>query len=86
MENIDEVIYKISDNLIMKYHNAVRECIMEIKLLTNSYKNDEHFYQAFLDDTLWQSEYLSNESILIPRQTPVLSGLSQPEPQRRRLF
>ena len=24
MENIDEVIYKISDNLIMKYHNAVR--------------------------------------------------------------
>ena len=43
---------------------------MEIKLLTNSYKNDEHFYQAFLDDTLWQSEYLSNESILIPRQIP----------------
>lgn len=24
MENIDEVIYKISDNLIMKYHNAVK--------------------------------------------------------------
>ena len=24
MENTDEVIYKISDNLIMKYHNAVR--------------------------------------------------------------
>lgn len=24
MENLDEVIYKISDNLIMKYHNAVR--------------------------------------------------------------
>ena len=43
---------------------------MEIKLLTNSYKNDEHFYQAFLDDTLWQSEYLSNESILIPIDIP----------------
>ena len=24
MDNLDEVIYKISDNLIMKYHNAVR--------------------------------------------------------------
>lgn len=43
---------------------------MEIKLLTGNYKNDENFYQAFLDDTLWQSEYLSNESMLISRKIP----------------
>lgn len=41
---------------------------MEIKLLSGNYKNDENFYQAFLNDTLWQSEYLSNESKLIPRK------------------
>ena len=43
---------------------------MEIKLLTDHYKNDENFYQAFLEDTLWQSDYLSNESVLIPRTLP----------------
>lgn len=43
---------------------------MEIKLLSGNYKNDENFYQAFLNDTLWQSEYLSNESKLIPRKLP----------------
>lgn len=41
---------------------------MEIKLLTCNYKNNENFYQIFLNDALWQSEYLSNESMLIPRK------------------
>ena len=43
---------------------------MESKLLSGNYKNDENFYRAFLNDTLWQSEYLSNESKLIPRKLP----------------
>lgn len=43
---------------------------MQINLLTNDYKNDEHFYQNFLNDKIWQSEYISNEFVNIPEELP----------------
>ncbi len=43
---------------------------MQINLLTDDYKNDELFYQTFLNDGLWKSEYLSNETINIPEELP----------------
>lgn len=43
---------------------------MQINLLTNDYKNDERFYQAFLNDEIWKSEYLSNEVLNIPEELP----------------
>ena len=43
---------------------------MQISLLTDSYKNDEQFYQVFLKDELWKSEYLSNDVINIPEELP----------------
>lgn len=43
---------------------------MQISLLTDDYKNDELFYQTFLNDGLWQSEYLSSEILNIPEKLP----------------
>ena len=43
---------------------------MQISLLIDSYKNDEQFYQVFLKDALWKSEYLSNDVINIPEELP----------------
>ena len=43
---------------------------MQINLLIDGYKNDEQFYQAFLNDELWMSEYLSNEIVNIAKELP----------------
>lgn len=43
---------------------------MEVKLLEQGYKNNEIFYKAFLNDTLWESEFISNEHIWISKELP----------------
>lgn len=43
---------------------------MEIKLLTPGYKKDESFYRAFQEGKLWESEYISDQSVWIPDQIP----------------
>lgn len=43
---------------------------MQVNLLADNYKNDEEFYQTFLKGQLWESEYISNESITIPEELP----------------
>lgn len=43
---------------------------MQISLLTDDYKNDELFYQLFLNDEIWNSEYLSSEVLNIPEALP----------------
>lgn len=43
---------------------------MQISLLTDDYKNDELFYQMFLNDEIWKSEYLSSEVLNIPVEIP----------------
>lgn len=43
---------------------------MQISLLTDDYKNDELFYQLFLNDEIWKSEYLSSEVLNIPEELP----------------
>lgn len=43
---------------------------MQISLLTDDYKTDEKFYELFLKNELWQSEFLSSESVSIPAELP----------------
>ena len=43
---------------------------MEIKLLIPGYKKDEKFYQAFQEGKLWESEYISDQSVWIPDEIP----------------
>ena len=43
---------------------------MQIRLLMDDYKNDELFYQMFLKDEIWKSEYLSSEVLTLPEEIP----------------
>ena len=43
---------------------------MQINLLTDGYKDSEEFYQAFLNDTLRQSSFISENYINIPSELP----------------
>lgn len=43
---------------------------MEIKLLMPGYKNDEEFYKLFIEDKLWGSKYISDESVWISHDIP----------------
>lgn len=43
---------------------------MQINLLTDGYKDSEKFYQAFLDDTLQQSSFVSDAYVNIPTALP----------------
>lgn len=43
---------------------------MVIKLLEQGYKNNEDFYKAFLDNTLWESEFVSEEAVWINKELP----------------
>ena len=43
---------------------------MRVNLLNEGYKDNKEFYQAFLDDSLWQSSYVSEDYINIPEEIP----------------
>ena len=43
---------------------------MQINLLTDGFKDSEKFYQAFLDDTLQQSSFVSDAYVNIPTALP----------------
>lgn len=44
--------------------------VMRVNLLNEGYKDNKEFYQAFLDDSLWQSSYVSEDYINIPEEIP----------------
>ena len=43
---------------------------MEIRLLEQNYKNEEKFYEDFLEDSLWNSEFISEERLWIQKELP----------------
>lgn len=43
---------------------------MEIKLLEKGYKTDENVYQLFLNNQLWDSDFISKETVWIPNELP----------------
>ena len=43
---------------------------MQVDLLVDNYKNDEKFYQAFLEDTIAQQDYISNDYVSLLEEIP----------------
>lgn len=43
---------------------------MQVNLLDENYKDDKEFYQAFLEDSIWQSSYVSEEFVNLPDEIP----------------
>lgn len=43
---------------------------MEIKLLNQGYKSDEHFYEKFLENNLWDSQFVSEETVWMDKELP----------------
>lgn len=43
---------------------------MQVNLLDENYKDDKEFYHPFLEDSIWQSSYVSEEFVNLPDEIP----------------
>lgn len=61
---------------------------MEIKLLEKGYKTDENVYQLFLNNQLWDSDFISKETVWIPNELPefpIFFAIKDKEERKRQL-